>query len=660
VELASLNQTTGPQSVFGPPPEGEVSPSSAQNAVTNSLDLVTQAVINAFRIVEMPDKPLMDGVIERLHGRQLLLVLDNCEHLIAACADLVGQLLNQCPALKILATSREPLNVPGEKSWPAPVLSLPLPEQAEAQIFLTSEAVRLFVERAADAQPGYQPGEPDAAAIANICLHLDGLPLAIELAAARMNLLTTTEIAARLDQRFSLLTGGYRTSLPRHQTLQAAIEWSYNLLAENEQTLFRRLTIFSGSFTLEAGEAVCVDPAVRSEDFITIFGHLVEKSLLRVELTSQDTAQPTRYRFLNSIHTFGRIKLEETGELAQMRRQQANYYVQLVETAEPELLAQKQVHWSKRLQAETDNLRAVIEWSSETGEEESALRLVGALLWFWFSYGSTREGCDLSVRAITLSNGHRFQASRARALNTAGFLLCLLGDTVRARQFLEEALSLHRISQNRAMLAWTLQLLGFALAYDQEYDRADMAFNEGLAFTQGPDGVRESNFLHFRGDIDMLRGDFPRAKKVYEESAGMLRSIGSQSFLAYPLRRLGYLALREKNFKVAGQYFRESLQINREIGDQRALIACLASVAALAAQTEKPFLASRLYGYVESQLDSLSVKLLYTDQLEVQKIRSEFSIYFDEPMSKEFFNEGWEMNEEQAVQLGEQVFERTE
>jgi tetratricopeptide (TPR) repeat protein len=210
------------------------------------------------------------------------------------------------------------------------------------------------------------------------------------------------------------------------------------------------------------------------------------------------------------------------------------------------------------------------------------------------------------------------------------------------------------------MLAWTLQLLGFALAYDQEYDRADMAFNEGLAFTQGPDGVRESNFLHFRGDIDMLRGDFPRAKKVYEESAGMLRSIGSQSFLAYPLRRLGYLALREKNFKVAGQYFRESLQINREIGDQRALIACLASVAALAAQTEKPFLASRLYGYVESQLDSLSVKLLYTDQLEVQKIRSEFSIYFDEPMSKEFFNEGWEMNEEQAVQLGEQVFERTE
>lgn len=648
VELAGLNPTTVSQS--------ETSAHPAATSRPDGMHLVSQAVIHAFRIIEIPGQPLLEGMIESLHDRKLLIVLDNCEHLIAACAYLAGLLLDNCPELTILATSRESLNVPGEKSWEAPVLSLPPPGRAEPQDFLASEAARLFVERAADARPEYHPDDNETTAIATICLRLDGIPLAIELAAARMNIFSTAEIAARLDQRFSLLTGGYRTALPRHQTLQAAIDWSYNLLAENEQTLFRRLSIFPGSFTLEAGEAICVDPEIPGEDFISLIGRIVDKSLLQVEPAAQDPAQPTRYRFLNSIHTYGRIKLEESGEAGQMHRQHACYYVQLVEAAEPELLAQNQVQWFKRLDAETDNLRAVIEWSSETGEVESALRLVGALLWFWFSYGSTREGCELSMRAIAASMGGHFPASRARALNTAGFLLCLLGDTLQARQLLEEALSIHRSLQDRAMLAWTLQFLGLALAYDQEYDRADLVFNEGLAYAQSPEGPQGNNFLHFRGDIDMLRGDYPRARKVYEESAGMLRSIGSRSFLAYPLRRLGYLDLWEQDFRAAAQCFRESLEINRTIGDQRAVVASLASLAALAVQIEKPSIAARLFGFVENQIDTRSVKLLYTDQLAYKQAHSELLNSLDERASRELFNDGWTMSEDQAVELGEQVF----
>lgn len=238
-------------------------------AELEAVDLVAQAVAKSLRVAEAPGLSLQNGIAAHLADQQLLLVLDNCEHLIAACAALAESLLSECPELTILATSREALGVPGERAWPLPALSLPQPDRpAESSSILESEAVSLFVERTSEVLPGYMPTDAEAPIIVQICRQLDGIPLALELAAARMNLLSSAEIAARLDRRFHLLTGGHRLALPHHQTLLAAIEWSYDLLSKAEQILFRRLSVFADSFTLEAAEAVCADETIRSEEVL--------------------------------------------------------------------------------------------------------------------------------------------------------------------------------------------------------------------------------------------------------------------------------------------------------------------------------------------------------------------------------------------------------
>jgi len=518
VELAALFKTA---------PSPNRNPSHQQD-LQIEVELITQAVAKALRIPEDPGLPLLEGVVEYLRERQLLLALDNCEHLIEDCAALVERLLGDCPELTILATSREPLGVPGEKAWLLPSLSLPGMEHTpDTRDIFQSEAVSLFVERAADVLPGYQPGEAEAPTIAQICLQLDGIPLAIELAAARMSLLSAQEIAARLDRRFSLLTGGQRTAMPRHQTLRAAIEWSYDMLGEAEQVLFRRLSIFAGSFSLEGAEAICDSQEIRGDEVLSLLGRLVDKSLLNVEPAPQATNLPTRYRFLDTICSFGRLKLDGAEGIRWMRDQYADYYVRLVEAAAPKLLLQDQVIWYKLFQAEYDNLRAVVEWSTESDQAESALRLVGSLWWFWWSQSSSREGCDLALKALALPSAVLFPHARARALNTAGFLLCLLGDTKAARLSLEEALSILRTSDDKASLAWSLQFLGLVFAYDKEYDLADAAFNEGLALTRKLMVVNASSLLFFAGDVDLLKGDISRAKKIYEESANFLLEKGS-------------------------------------------------------------------------------------------------------------------------------------
>jgi predicted ATPase/DNA-binding SARP family transcriptional activator len=622
---------------------------------TVHFDLVAQAVAKALRIPESPGLPIVEEVVEHLHDKQLLLVLDNCEHLIEDCSSLTERLLADCPGLTILATSREALGVSGEKAWL--LSSLSLPDQGHSLVtkdIIRSEAVSLFVERAADVLPGYQLDDVEAPMIVQICHRLGGIPLAIELAAARMNLLSAQEIAARLDSRFSLLTGGRRTALPRHQTLQGAIEWSYDLLSDSEQLLFRRLAIFAGSFTLEAAEEICSGDGIKSEDVLTLTGRLVGKSLLYVVPVTQDTGLPTRYIFLDTICSFGRLKLERAEETRWMRDRHTAYYVRLVEDAEPELLLENQVYWFKFMQAENDNLRAVIEWSAKSDQAESALRLVGAMLWFWFSYGSTHEGRDLALKALAIPSGVRFdqmKKTRARALNTAGFLLYLLGDTDLARQTLEEALSIQRTLEDNASLAWSLQFLGLVLAYDQEYDLADATFQEGLALTRKLGGIHTNNFLHFLGDICLQKGDYFRAQNIYEESVNVLRAIGSKSFLAYPLRRLGYLALEENDIPKAKRYFKESLAINIEVGDKRAVAASLTSLAALAISINRQVVAASLYGVVEHRLESLSVNLLFTDQSELGHIHSKLSFYFDEKSYVTAFKEGWEMSEEDLIDL---------
>lgn len=656
VGLASLFETTLSKKRDPSHQRNLPYPLAQDDGVLMGVELVAQAVAKILRIPDSPGQPPLQGVLEHLYDKRLLVVLDNCEHLIEACAALAERLLSNCPQVTLLATSREALGVPGEKIWPLPSLSLP--DQvlsADARTILRSEAVSLFVERTGDILPGYQPDEAEVPTIAKICLRLEGIPLAIELAAARMNLLSAQEIAARLDSRFSLLTGGRRTDLPRHQTLQAAIEWSYDLLNENERVLLRHLSVFAGSFTLEAAEAICASQEIRREEVLTLLGRLVDKSLLTVEPAPPDSDLATRYRFLDTVRSFGRLKLDEVGETRWVRDRHADYYVRLAETADPELLVQNQLRWFKLLQAENDNIRAVVEWSAESDQAESALRLVGALLWFWFSIGSSREGRDLAIQALAVPSATRFKEYRARALITAGYLQWVLGDIGSARENIEEALSILRTSDDEASLAWSMQILGLVLTTEGNYDLADVAMKDGVAISQKLGDYKSGVFsLAFQGDIALSQGNRSRAIKIYEDSATVLQTFGNKNFLAYPMRRLGYLALEQNDISLAQDYFCQSLSLNRGVGDKRGVAACLISMAALAIHLDKPIHSARLYGVVERWLESLSF-LLYLDQAELGRIRSQLPTYLDEATFTTAFNQGWEMSEEQAIGLVEEI-----
>ncbi|HEX6302665.1 MAG TPA: BTAD domain-containing putative transcriptional regulator [Anaerolineales bacterium] len=638
---------------------GDAAVLSPQANPVAGAELVARAVARALRVPEAPGVNVLEGLLEHLHERQLLLILDNCEHLIAACATLAERALQDCPDVTVLATSREPLGVPGEKAWYLPSLSLP--EAGPASPFsriLRSEAVSLFIERSADILPGYQPGEEEAQIIAQICLRLDGIPLAIELAAARMNLLSVGEIASRLDDRFSLLTAGRRTALPRHQTLRAAIEWSYDLLSASEQILFRRLSIFASSFTLEAAEAAGTGDGIQTDDVLTLLARLVDKSLLHVDPSLQDPDMATRYRLLDSICSFGGLKLQEAGETTRMRDRHAAYFVGLVESAEPELLLSNQGFWYKLLQAETDNIRAVIEWGTESDQGESALRMVGALLWFWWSHGSIREGLELALKALALPSAARFPEYRARALNTAGYLQWTLGDVPSARRSLDEALAILKSSGDESSLVWLMQFLGLVLASEGQYDLAEDALQDGIAIAHKLGNLNKGSFsLAFHGDIPLKQGDRIKAKKVYEESANLLRALGNKLFVAYPQRRLGYFALEEDDLKQASYCFRESLTLNREGGDRRAVAACITSFAALAIRLDRPVEAARLLGAAESRLESLSINLLHLDQIELGRASGRLQESLDEATFSAAFEEGWQMNEEQVMDLVKEIID---
>jgi predicted ATPase len=557
--------------------------------------------------------------------------------------------------VSILATSREPLGVPGEKVWYLP--SLTLPENGGAPKLANiaqSEAVRLFIERTADIQPGYQPSEAESQAIAQICLSLDGIPLAIELAAARMSLLSAREIAARLDSRFQLLTAGYRTMLPRHQTLQAAIEWSYELLSQAEQTLLRRLSVFAGSFTLEAAETVCAGEGIQREQVLTLLGRLVDKSLLQAGLHldpgSQDADLATRFRLLDTICSFGHMKLEEAGEVELIRNRHADYYVFLVETAEPELLLSRQGRWYRLLRVEQDNLRSVVEWSVESGHAESALRLMGALTWSWWSHGSVHEGLDLALKALTLPAGE-FERHYARALNTAAWLQWVMGDISAAREKVEEALSILRKLNDKASLSWALQFLGMVLTSEGQYEPADVVMQEAVAIAQKTGDLSKSNLLAFLGDISMQKGDHSKAMSIYQESAHVLSTWGNKLFEAYPLRRLGYLALERGEFEPAGDYFWRSLKFNQEGDDRGGTAACLIGFAVLALHLDMPVIAARLLGAAECQIETFTINLLYLDQVELKLLQGRLKAALDEDNFRTAFEKGWQMSEEQVMEL---------
>jgi predicted ATPase/class 3 adenylate cyclase len=534
-----------------------------------SVTLVAATIAGALGIRESPTGPIEATLRDYLRPRRLLLVLDNFEHLVEA-APLVADLLSQCPELRVLVTSRAPLHISGEYEIPIPSLELPSAERPlRLDDALASEAVRLFVDRARAVQNHFELTEDNAETIVAICRRLDGLPLAIELAASRVRLLPPKAILARLDSRLTLLTGGGRDRPERQQTLRGAIGWSHDLLDPPQQTLFRRLAVFTGGWTLDAAEAIVgfgTDPPVPVFDGLEA---LHDTSLIRLrEPVESDAGADPRFAMLQTIQEFAAEQLVVSGELAEAKENHAAWFLDLAIAAEPHLPGPSAVSWLDRLESEHDNLRGALDWLRTQGDGDRALTLAAALWRFWWLRGHVAEGREQLETALTIA-GAAASAARASALDGAGVLAETQGDYDRAEALHQESLILSRDRGDKTGIARALGNLG-VVAFDRgEDDRATALLEEGLALARElDDQILVATALNDLGNVAYERGDLDRAEPLYQESLALRRNAGSGSEIARSLNNLAAVAFARNEFDRACQMFAESLSLYREVGDR--------------------------------------------------------------------------------------------
>lgn len=560
--------------------------------------LVAQAVILALGLPEEPTRPQLATLSAHLRDKDLLLVLDNCEHLIMACAALAEQLLRTCPKLRLLTTSREPLGSGGEMVWPVPSLSLPdLHQPLTVENLTRTEASQLFIERTQAVQPGFRLTATTAEAIVQVCQQLDGLPLAIELAAARVKLLTVPQIAARLADCFRLLTGGSRTALPRHQTLQAAIDWSYDLLTEPEQGLLRRLAVFIGGFTLGAAEAVASDAAgaeaTLSGDVLELLSHLVDKSLI---IVTQD--EEARYRMLGIIRQYAWERLLTSGEIEEIRRCHLAYYLDLAEQAELKIQSAERLAWMSRLEIEHDNFRAALAWSLESEQLQAGLRLAAALERFW-------ERCYISEGSTWLERMLAYSSEaepfRAKALLHAGYLAMNQGNYPQTLALAEESLTLYQRLDDKRGFAKSLELIGIIAYWQGDRDRGAGLLQESLNLLRetGQEWDIATNLL-FLGDLRLRQGDYEQASTHLQESLTLFQKLGDKWGLTFALGGLGEIARRQGDYQQAVAHFQQSLTLRYEQNARAEIPYTLEALALTAVEQGQAERAARLWGAAEA------------------------------------------------------------
>jgi predicted ATPase/class 3 adenylate cyclase/tetratricopeptide (TPR) repeat protein len=528
-------------------------------------DLVPNTVASALGVREEPGRSLATTLLDWLGSRELLLVVDNCEHLIESCAIYAQAVLQAGRGAHILASSREPFAIPGEQAYLVPPLESPTPEQA-AQMpvkeLLEYPAVRLFTERARESLPTFRLTPPNVPAVVQICRRLDGIPLALELAAARVRVLHVEQIAERLDDRFRLLTDGRRTALPHHQTLRSLIDWSYDLLTEPEQLLLRRLSAFSGGWTLTAAERVCVGEGTQSSEVLELLGHLVDKSLVMAE----HSGERSRYHMLETIRKYARKRLWELDEGAAMRSRHLQYFVELAEEAEPRLHSAEQLAWIDCLEMERGNCRAALEWAEADGQIEMGLRMAGALYPFWELRGYWSEGYDAVAGLLKESVGER-SVVRARALIAAGKLAANCGYSAEMHSYFGEGFQILQ-EAGKGFLGFSLSLYAVALV-DRDPARAHSVAERGVqASRETGDILGLATSLYALGMVTRREVDFAAARVAQEESMMLFRDLGDQQMYALLLSNLAYTHFYMGNLLAAQECFDESIGIAREIGDR--------------------------------------------------------------------------------------------
>jgi len=539
---------------------------------------VLERVASTFSLREQPGQPLLETLTDYLRYKQLLLILDNCEHLVAASAQLVEHLLQACPNLTVLVTSREGLAIPGEVTFQVPSLSLPNQEQTTSDDIMVSECVQLFAERAQAAAPAFKITPENAGFVAQICRRLDGIPLAIELAAARVQVLSVEQIASRLQDRFRLLTGGSRTALPRQQTLQALIDWSWDLLSEPERHLLSHLSVFSGGWTLEAAEALAGDYAddsvpTNSLDVLEGLTQLVAKSLVVAEHGSLDGI---RYRMLESIRHYAHDRLIESGEASNQRDHHAEYFSQYVIDTEQYLRGPEMITWLKRLEVEHDNLRAAMEWSLET-RPEFVLRTMAPLVYSGGGISNTSEIRGWLEQALETVNDQTVSkdqvstadlVSQVKALSLLAWINFRLGEYTACESAAEEAITLARRIGAKREVAYGLQILSLALAYLGNLDKALQDAHESITFNRQHGSKWDLSLsLSSISVIYTYTNELDQARSFAQEGLTIAQEIGNPWSIGLSLRSLARIAAQQGDVQEALVRFEQSVKIFEKQGN---------------------------------------------------------------------------------------------
>lgn len=664
----------------------------AELATLTDPALVVQTVGSVFHLREQLGMSLSELVTDYLREKSLLLILDNCEHLIEASAHLAEQLLHAGANLKIIASSREALGIAGETIYRVPPLSLPDPDQGGREALMECESVQLFVERASAANPKFVLTEQNASAIAQICRRLDGIPLALELAAARVTAFSPEQIASHLDDRFRLLTGGSRTALPRQQTLRALIDWSYELLSGDERTLLRKLSVFAGGWTYEAAEAVCSEL-----DVLDLLTQLVNKSLVAME----NEGREPRYRLLETVRQYARDKLLEMGDTEATRDAHFYYFFGLAERVAPKLRRFGASEWVEQLDLEHDNIRAAMQWGLDSHVED-VLRMIPLLLYFWNRRGYEEEGRNLirealrrteQLREIEGEDAHRRQRLIGEVWHSLAMLAYSQGDNTHAVEASEQAAALARQLNDKRLLAIALGFEASGAMFLGNTEGIQALLQEGLAAANESgdpyavglplamyalaSGLVTGDFAAASADLEKgykllkesgddwgatmsrlsagmiakYRGDYAEARKQFTAIEPLFRDLGDQHRINMVRSELAHIEGYEGHYQQAESMYRETIKVWQRIGHRAAVAHQLESLAAMAQHKEDGERAARLFGAAEALREKILIPMTVREQQEYDRHVTDLRAGMDPERFEPAWQSGRLLSMDQAVRL---------
>ncbi len=654
--------------------------------------LIQQTIASMLGVRAQIGMPLKNIVFDFLREKNLLLIFDNCEHLVEACAQLADEFLHNAPNLKIIASSREALGIGGETIYRVPSLGLPDQGITSREALVEFEAIQLFLERARAANPRFDLTEKNTSSVAQICRRLDGIPLALELAAARVSVFSAEQIASRLDDRFKLLTGGSRTALPRQQTLRALIDWSYDILSEDERALLRGLSVFAGGWVFEAAEAICNDM-----DVLNLLTQLVNKSLVTVD----EEADEPRYRLLETIRQYARDKLLETGEAARIRDRHLDYYVHLTEKSEQELFGTMALSWVNRLEAEYDNMRAAIEWGMDNNVL-AVLRMAGALPNFWFRRGYESEGIKWVEEALTRADAlsqadadeaHRRMVIIAKAWQSLALMSFSQGNMTKAIAASATCAALARQLGNKSLLAGVLGFEAASLMNSGRFENIEALTDEALtAARESGDnfalgmalGMIGSRMLMSGKDVvagreyanqglallkdytsrfgysmvsfaigmgARFQGRFSEAREQFAMLLPIFGSMGDHHRMNMIHSEAAHMERLEGGHEKAALMYRDTILEWKRLGHRAAVANQLECFAFIAKIQERPELAAQLFGAAEKIREVISIPMNDMEQVEYNREVGDLRAGMSESQFKEAWNKGREMTMEDAVAL---------